>query len=467
VDGIGYAFGWVLVALPVFFVLGTWSTSAFLVFAATSLIIDLHRHYTLPYVYLDSHVRRSYPVRFLLLPAVCLALWSQTPDISRSPGVLGTPAVGAMLLWGVFVVQLVRQDRGGPFQYRVAIPIFLGAVGAASLATIVLGTVVGSAWVWLGAAVVGSVALHVTVSRDVPGDPLAGRRTHWLFPVAALFVALATSALPRAALQLPSRAPASLLILTFTVWQTYHVLMQKYGIFRIYSAKSGQAAKVPGWVDRSFVLSVVPAYLIWAGSSQLGELEANLLRSGEDVARVLVPPLSFLGRHLPIFLGIAGAFAGFCIGAFLYHEWRVHRLRNAPRLVFAAGTLGLYAVLFPLGLLGSYVVFACSHAVEYIVFIWAFQRRRYGTAELRAQVLSKLLRRPLAFYLGFTALVVGGIVFARYGAQIPVLSSLSGDVFGYSPLEWLGWYTLYQGVLHFYYDGFLWKLRKPSLRAQM
>ncbi len=472
VDLLGYAFSWAFVAIPAFLVLPSEGYGALLVYAVTILLIDLHRHYTLPYVYLDGHVRQSYPVRFYVIPLLFLVLWTQTPGWASSYRVVGGSAGVAMAAWLWVSIQLVRQDRGGTFQRRVAIPMYLGGMALAATATVAQGSLLSGGgalaqgWGWLAAAVGVSFALHRLVSQDEPGDAASGARTHWMFPVGTSVLALLTLIPAVRSSELPVRAPTSLLYLTFALWQTYHVLMQKYGILRIYSAKSGQSEKVPGWVDRLLIFSIVAPFLIWAGGSQL-EMVKLLLDRNADSAAVLIPPLSFLGRHFVGFMAVGCGFLAICVGVFAWYEWKVHGLRNAPRLWFALGTLGLYASLFPLGVVNAYVVFATGHAIEYMVFIWAFQRRRYASDGFQDVTLSRLLRRPLLFYLSFTLIITSVVLYGRYGTEIPGLQSLPATIFGETPRTWIIWYTLYQGVLHFYYDGFLWKLRRPALRAQM
>ena len=115
---------------------------------------------------------------------------------------------------------------------------------------------------------------------------------------------------------------------------------------------------------------------------------------------------------------------------------------------------------------GAYLVFASSHGLEYIVFIWAYQLRRYRDETARRET-SPLLRHPLAFYLALTALVLGALFYANCSYQFPALASLPRVIFGEDAAQWLLWFTLYHGVLHFYFDGFLWKLRRPALLAHL
>ena len=36
---------------------------------------------------------------------------------------------------------------------------------------------------------------------------------------------------------------------------------------------------------------------------------------------------------------------------------------------------------------------------------------------------------------------------------------------GFRTAEWMFYWSIYQSFVHFYYDGFLWKMRTPDVRA--
>src|SRR5262245_45606366 len=63
-----YAFGWLPIAIAVTLLLDAPTYGEFLAFFIFNAIIDVHRHYTFSFVYLDSQVRNSFPVRLVLLP---------------------------------------------------------------------------------------------------------------------------------------------------------------------------------------------------------------------------------------------------------------------------------------------------------------------------------------------------------------------------------------------------------------
>ena len=77
------------------------------------------------------------------------------------------------------------------------------------------------------------------------------------------------------------------------------------------------------------------------------------------------------------------------------------------------------------------------------------------------------MRHPALFYASLTAIVCGAAFYANYSFLFPAFSSLPRMAFDADVAEWMLWFNLYYGTLHFYFDGRLWKLRRPALRAQM
>jgi hypothetical protein len=466
VDLLAYAFSWVPIVVLLLFVFDAAHPYWFVPFILTTLITDLHRHYTLPYVYLDGEVRRQYPLRFFLLPAVLLLCWTQSPALGRSEQSLSVPQVGAILAWVVLGLQLVRQDRGGREQWTRKLPCVALPFALAALCSALPLPGLDLAWVWLLGAACGSGLLYAIVAREQEASPVLDRRTSPLFPALPGAAVIAALALPGLTL-VTVRDLMNALFLFFILWNGYHVILQKYGILRVYSAKSGVEAKVPGWVDRLLVWSWFPIWLVWIARAEADGVLGRLGSESGGLDAMVAPFLRFGVTHFPLLFGAAVALAAGSAGAFLAHEWRVHGLRNAPRLLFAGGTIAFYATFFALGIFPFYSAFAFTHGIEYVVFIWAFQRRRYAGGRADSPTLSRWVHNPVLFYATFTALLCGVTFYVRYAGVHVFTNRTPPAAFGESLWEWIRWYTMYQAMLHFYYDGFLWKMRKPEMRVQL
>ena len=462
VDLLGYAFSWLPLALPFWWVVGAsvGSIDASRNLAAPFIVIgvvliDVHRHFTFPYVYLNRALRQAFPVRFWLLPVLSLALLTQLPYLASSSKKLYAAETGAIVAWVVLIAQLARVDRIGGASLR-------RAVGAVLTAAIVAGVCVAVApraggWAWL----LGAAGASLAVARLSTG-PQVPRLETWL-PLGAMAALLAGAAATSPIVTVGMLV--SSLSFIYVLWLIYHTVMQKYGILRIYSAKSGVEAKVPRWVDRALVWCWFPMVIVWAVTESPWAIVGHLDRVAPGVSSLVYPVIDLFTAHATSWFAIASAAIAGGFGAFLYYEWSLHRLRNAPRLAFAAGTALLYASVFWIGVVGLYTAFAVTHCIEYMTFLWAFQRQRFPGQSSEAPLLSRMLQWPVLYY-GGVALFVGAVFFvARYSSFYFGIAPDSLALFGVPLYSWAFWYSIVQAFLHFYYDGFLWKMRPELTRA--
>ncbi|MEZ4466316.1 MAG: hypothetical protein R3F43_18145 [bacterium] len=183
-------------------------------------------------------------------------------------------------------------------------------------------------------------------------------------------------------------------------WNVWHVYMQKYGILRMYAAKSGvePARRAPGWVDRLLIFGWLPLLITWGGPHHRAAVDRNY-RSGR---RVLTPLLDWLEVHQGWLVPLAIAVLVAALGLWLRAEWRASRLKNPARLLMAGGTTALSGSFLFFDPFKVALAFAFSHAREYTVFVWAFQRRHYREQPAHRPLLGQLLRFP--FYVA----VIGG-----------------------------------------------------------
>lgn len=453
VDVAAYAFSWVWILIPLA-MMGDAKADYLGVFIGVLIITDLHRHIGLPYVYLDSQVRSRHAVRFFVLPAVMFVLWFGAPYFKRFGPSLSVSAVLGALALVVVLIELMRRDVGDAPPWAALLKIGVPAACATALVFVVGGDARGP--MWLGVAALSSWGLR----RVWPSVVRSSNRTPWvLLGLGVVMGVTATTSLPA----LRPRDVISGVAVVAGAWNIWHVLMQKYGILRLYNAKSGNASKVPGWVDRLILFAWIPLFLVWVGPANRNAV-LGAYRQG---SKILVPILDTMTAVQPYLMAPSVALVIGALALFLRHEWRANGLRNAPRLWLAAGTTLLSLAFFFLHPLKVYVAYGFSHAVEYIVFVWAFQRRRYAAPLPHRPTLARILRRPGLAYGGF---VVGGavliFVLQYYGRN--VFAERDQPYFvGFSTAEWFVYWGMLQSMIHFYFDSFMWKMRHPSTRAHI
>ncbi len=476
VDLFGYGFGWLILAVPLYLALGSdslqpadYRTQGMVFIALGVLLFDVHRHFTFPYIFFDRSIRQRFPLRVMVLPFLLLGLWTQMPTLSDSWTRVSMPGAAAVAAWVILLFQLLRHDGMGPVARKRA----LYCVGGAVLGAGVLGATPALsahyAWIMLilpvGASLVISALLFRSLgagSQQFTDVQPKRSRSGWL-PACMVGLVLASGVSTRVlgGLTTPVYTLVNAAFVMYVGWLLHHGMSQKYGILRLYSSKSGRSDKVPGWVDRSIAWCWVPMTIVWAAGSSPMVVRLYLDNQSSGASNFVSPLLDFIYANFSLTMALAIAPIVGSLAAFVYFEWRIHQFRNLPRLGYVLGTMLLWASMFPLGSAGLYIALAASHSIEYMVFIWAFQRRRYAKPGTSSPILEQMTRRPLLYFgtgaLLLTTIFVFGRFVARYGMdEIPMVAGVP------VPL-WLFWYSIVQALIHFYYDGFLWKLRRPEL----
>ncbi|MCA9008594.1 MAG: tetratricopeptide repeat protein [Planctomycetaceae bacterium] len=239
-----------------------------------------------------------------------------------------------------------------------------------------------------------------------------------------------------------SRNATKLLVL---FWGTWHFLMQSYGFARIYDAKSKSFSNLTAWLDYGLCVS-------WFITFNLFDLEgfADSLLTLYASGLPLLPP-----RATNAFCYGWAIVTGLITVAFIGH----HVLR------FIEGKPVSYSKLMMLGahlgLLGwvtlamdDYIlalgVFAIAHDIQYLAIVWEFNRRRMTQLERSPGLLSALFRPERSMIILYIGLVTA------YGFLELVDENYDGKI---QPLALL---LTVSTLLHYYYDGFIWKVRERS-----
>ncbi|HIE98945.1 MAG: tetratricopeptide repeat protein [Fuerstiella sp.] len=239
------------------------------------------------------------------------------------------------------------------------------------------------------------------------------------------------------------------------VWGVWHVLMQNYGIMRIYSARKGEPSRMTSRLDWAVMLTwIVAAYL--SSPAWTYVLHERLYRTGM--------PLTPAGvmQTLPT---IAWCVAVVTSIVYLMHingEAQRGRPTSYLKLLLLVATVLFYTLGFQItaNVLVITVVIEFVHDLQYYALAWVFQRRLVEK-RLGASSIMRLLFRPSLVVL----LVYCGICFA-YGAALtePIAIMLHADP---SIVTVLSGLLAAATIFHFYIDGFVWKVRQPRTREYL
>ncbi len=483
IDLSAYAFSWLWVLLPLLFFGPDRHEDYLFIFMASVVLIDIHRHYGLPYVYLDRQVASRFPLRFTLFPLVMFVGFCASPYLKLMRTRLGFETLAAAAAGVLLLVQILREDQAGePVPWR---RLALAVVPAAAVAGLLTALGLGQpALIWLLAALVASFVLDwrkmVELSppegaegaagqgEGAAGQGEASRAPRFVFPLLILAAVIAagifgpsiTTALRGG---VPVRGVLSAVVVFSVAWNIWHVFMQKYGILRLYNAKNGVEGKVPGWVDRLLIFCWLPLYMAWLGP----EYKALILENFKTGKKTILPALELFEAIQPVLLPLSAGLVVAALVAFVVHERRVNGLTNAPRIWMAVGTTLLSSMFLFVDPIKAYIAYGFSHAVEYMVFVWAFQRRRYQRPLAHKPLLGRVLKHPLAAYLGFVLVLAVAFFYLKYFGKFIFTDHERPKFLDYKTTTWFFYWTVYQSMVHFYFDGFLWKMRLPATRAHI
>lgn len=456
VDVIAYHFSWLLILVPLL-LSGDKHPADYLALWAIGITTSfVHRHVTMPYVYLDEAVLHTHLPRFTVVPVFlfCGFVASAALQKTTSPASFFTTLDIAALL-AVFALPTIVWWRD-----RHALALTTKQLVASVVpvcVAVVLGMVAGVKHHTVVVAVVLALALSTSL--------LFGKRTA-AFVGAVVVVGLAGHFGVGALHDKPvaMNAVVGVAAIVAALWNIWHTPAQKVGILRVYNAKSDApvAQKVPLWVDRWLVLGWFP----FLAAFLVARERDVILTQGRVVKMWLEPIVDGVSAAAPVLLPI-GVITGLAsVANFVWWEWKSSRCRNVPRLSMAAGLTLLSASFLFASPLKVYVAYGFSHAVEYVVFVWAFQRKRYAVPLSPMPTLQKVLRHSGLFYGCFVGGISAFYVYSEFGRRFgwydePV--RIGGVTLGTIIYAWAIWHSF----AHFYFDGFLWKMRLPTVRASL
>jgi hypothetical protein len=238
------------------------------------------------------------------------------------------------------------------------------------------------------------------------------------------------------------------------VWNGWHVLMQKHGLMRLYAARSGPSA--PPLADRALLLGWLPLWLV------------AMIPLGEPLIRMYRPHAA--GAYEPVAQLLAGAQwasgpAALLVAVTTVGWWLAERRANGcscrPRLWMASSITLLGAAFFLFPPLKVYLALGFNHAIEYAGFVWGYERRRHAASA--DPLLGHLVRRPTLAVLTLVAPVAAVALALEFADDLWVGHPVRFG--GLRAETWLYAWTVWSSFAHFWFDGFLWKLRDPAVRA--
>ena len=236
--------------------------------------------------------------------------------------------------------------------------------------------------------------------------------------------------------------------LIILVWATWHGLMQLYGFVRIYDAKVGSVAPATAnWDWLVCVCGFVTPQLFRP------ERLSSFLSHWYSVGGPSISPSALEAARWTCLAISAAVGVGFAAN-YLVQSFRGSR-SNPLKLLMLASGIGMwwYATICVENLLVGVALFEICHDVQYLAIVWLYNCRRVSSDPQLSGFMRYVFRRGMVLlYLGLIT-AYGALAFAG-----PLV--LDGTV---SQIFYGVLFT--STILHYYYDGFIWKVRETTNQA--
>ncbi|NOY40464.1 MAG: tetratricopeptide repeat protein [Planctomycetes bacterium] len=276
-----------------------------------------------------------------------------------------------------------------------------------------------------------------------------------IFSMALLFSPPANIA---SALSLPWRHMHGLELILLC-WGTWHGLMQTYGFMRIYDVRLGINDRWSAQLDYWLCLSIFVAGVVFSDARVFGITNA-MWQSG----------LPLFGPEWLTRVRIVVGGIGLCVLAMylvsLGRRWQRGEPVSGLKLLLAVTTGWFYWYLGRLStnVLIGLAMFEIYHAVQYDAIVWIYNRRLFRQAGSRFGPLGFLFRdrwSMLGIYLAAIA-AYSSIRYFTVDANAYVFRGGSQDAH-----QWLVALFVTSSFLHFYFDGFIWKVSEKKTQQTL
>src|SRR5213596_2727283 len=298
--------------------------------------------------------------------------------------------------------------------------------------------------IYLFVAAFGAMGHHLPGMIRAYGDRAIFQRFKWRFIFAPIFLVVVSTIF--------SLWDLKGIVLVAFIWGVWHGMMQTYGFCRIYDAKVGSFAALTRRLD--FALCG-----IWFATAVLlsSQRMTDTLDSYYSAGGPFIPPGLLRGVQQGAF-ALALAVSGVFLANFIW-MWSRGKRPSPVKLVLLITSISFwwYCNNIVASVLVGVALFEVFHDVQYLSLVWIYNRKRVESDRSIGGFMGFVFRRSGAL----VGLYIG-LIFA-YGALGYYKSSIGIDVVK----RILTGVVTASALLHFYYDGFIWKVREKSTRQSL
>ena len=298
--------------------------------------------------------------------------------------------------------------------------------------------------IYLFVAAFGAMGHHLPGMIRAYGDRALFQRFKWRFIFAPIFLVVVCATFFLWDLK-------GIVLITF-LWGVWHGMMQTYGFCRIYDAKVGSFAALTRRLDFATCGIWFAAAVLLSSQRMTDTLDSYYSAGGP-----FIPPGVLQVAQQGAFalaLGVSGAF----LANFIW-MWISGKRPNPVKLALLITSISFwwYCNNIVASILVGVALFEVFHDVQYLSLVWIYNRKRVETDSSIGGFMRFVFRRSgslIGLYVGLI-LAYGALGYFKSHVGIDTVKRILTGVVTASAL------------LHFYYDGFIWKVREKSTRQSL
>jgi tetratricopeptide (TPR) repeat protein len=290
----------------------------------------------------------------------------------------------------------------------------------------------------------GAMGHHLPGMIRAYGDRALFRRFRWRFIFAPIFLLSVCVAFYWWDLK------GIILIVFF--WGVWHGMMQTYGFCRIYDAKTGSFAALTRRLDFATCATWFAAAVVLSPQRMADTLEMYYASGGPFIPPWLLHNAQQIALAIAIAVGVLFLFN-------FSRMWAEGERPNPVKLALLVTTIAFwwYCNNGVTNILAGIATFEVYHDVQYLSLVWIYNRSRVEKDSSIAGFMRFVFRRSgslIGLYIGLI-FAYGSIGYFTAHLEIETVKRVLTGVVAAS------------GLLHFYYDGFIWKVRDRSTRENL
>ncbi|MFO0980920.1 MAG: tetratricopeptide repeat protein [Planctomycetota bacterium] len=242
------------------------------------------------------------------------------------------------------------------------------------------------------------------------------------------------------------------LILVTVLWDLWHSFMQHYGFMRIYAAKGGDLSPTLSWLDLWVSLCWFIGIALWSPVYSLSLLRPIVQTTGCAIPHEVLQALRWL----------AAAATALITAVYLAATIRAMRAGqpvSPAKLLLLATTIAVIACAWWMlnDLVIGYAIWAVFHDVQYFAIVWVSHRGLLQKGDAPRPFLAFLFRQHLPMIALYVAILFayGSLSLVQDGLEPGMVRTL------------LGAYIATSTLMHYYFDGFIWKVRESTTREAL